>query len=103
MRENVRKLGVRYPVALDNDFVTWQSWHNQYWPAKYLIDKHGHVRYFHFGEGDYAKTEDAIRTLLGADAPAAIEAARREPARTDHAGDLPRLRTPRPLRRRARS
>ena len=70
VRENVAKLGVRYPVALDNDFVTWQSWHNQYWPAKYLIDKRGHVRYYHFGEGEYAKTEDAIRTLLGADAPA---------------------------------
>ena len=51
VRENVRKLGVRYPVALDNDFVTWQSWHNQYWPAKYLIDKRGNVRYYHFGEG----------------------------------------------------
>ena len=71
VRENVRKLGVRYPVALDNDFVTWQSWHNQYWPAKYLIDKRGNVRYYHFGEGEYAKTEEAIRTLLGADAPAA--------------------------------
>jgi len=70
VRENVAKLGVRYPVALDNDFVTWQSWHNQYWPAKYLIDKRGHVRYYHFGEGEYAKTEAAIRTLLGADAPA---------------------------------
>ncbi len=73
VRENVHKLGVHYPVALDNDFVTWQSWHNQYWPAKYLIDKHGNVRYFHFGEGDYAKTENAIRTLLGADAPPASD------------------------------
>ena len=70
VRENVHKLRVRYPVALDNDFVTWQSWHNQYWPAKYLIDKRGHVRYYHFGEGEYAKTEEAIRTLLGSDAPA---------------------------------
>jgi cytochrome c biogenesis protein CcdA/thiol-disulfide isomerase/thioredoxin len=73
VRENVAELGVRYPVALDNDFVTWQSWHNQYWPAKYLIDKRGHVRYYHFGEGAYAKTEDAIRTLLGADAPPASD------------------------------
>ena len=81
MRENVRKLGVRYPVALDNDFVTWQSWHNQYWPAKYLIDKRGNVRYFHFGEGEYSKTEDAIRTLLGADAPAATELGDETPAR----------------------
>ena len=101
MRENVRKLGVRYPVALDNDFVTWQSWHNQYWPAKYLIDKQGHVRYFHFGEGDYSKTEDAIRTLLGTDAPAATQLADESPHGQITPGDLPRLRTPRPLRRRA--
>jgi hypothetical protein len=70
VRENVRQLGVRYPVALDNDFVTWQSWHNQYWPAKYLIDKRGHVRYFHFGEGGYGKTSRRSE-LLGADAPPA--------------------------------
>jgi cytochrome c biogenesis protein CcdA/thiol-disulfide isomerase/thioredoxin len=79
VRENVRKLGVRYPVALDNDFVTWQSWRNQYWPAKYLIDKRGHVRYYHFGEGDYAETEEAIRTLLGADAPDASGLADKSP------------------------
>jgi cytochrome c biogenesis protein CcdA/thiol-disulfide isomerase/thioredoxin len=79
VRENVRKLGVRYPVALDNDFVTWQSWHNQYWPAKYLIDKRGHVRYFHFGEGGYGKTEKAIRTLLGSDVPAATRLADKSP------------------------
>jgi hypothetical protein len=79
VRENVRKLGVRYPVALDNDFVTWQSWHNQYWPAKYLIDKRGHVRYFHFGEGEYGKTEKAIRTLLGSDVPAATRLAEKSP------------------------
>jgi cytochrome c biogenesis protein CcdA/thiol-disulfide isomerase/thioredoxin len=79
VRENVRKLGVRYPVALDNDFVTWQSWRNQYWPAKYLIDKRGHVRYYHFGEGDYAETEEAIRTLLGADAPGASGLADKSP------------------------
>jgi thiol-disulfide isomerase/thioredoxin len=64
VRENVRKLGVRYPVALDNEYGTWNAWHNQYWPAKYLIDKAGHVRYYHFGEGDYGQTEGAIRELL---------------------------------------
>ena len=80
VRENMRKLGVRYPVALDNDFVTWQSWHNQYWPAKYLIDKRGNVRYFHFGEGEYAETEEAIRTLLGSDAPAASGLADESPS-----------------------
>ncbi|MGZ8783772.1 MAG: thioredoxin family protein, partial [Gaiellaceae bacterium] len=70
VRENVRELELRYPVALDNDFATWGAWSNQYWPAKYLIDREGHIRYFHFGEGDYAETENAVRTLLG-DAPAA--------------------------------
>jgi cytochrome c biogenesis protein CcdA/thiol-disulfide isomerase/thioredoxin len=71
VRENVKKLELRYPVALDNGFGTWDAWHNQYWPAKYLIDRNGHVRYFHFGEGDYGTTEEAIRTLLGNDAPPA--------------------------------
>ena len=71
VRENVRKLKLHYPVAMDNDYGTWQAWSNQYWPAKYLIDRNGHVRYYHFGEGEYGKTEQAIRTLLGADAPAA--------------------------------
>jgi len=71
VRENVKELELRYPVALDNDFGTWEAWHNQYWPAKYLIDRNGHVRYFHFGEGEYAETEEMIRTLLGEDAPPA--------------------------------
>jgi cytochrome c biogenesis protein CcdA/thiol-disulfide isomerase/thioredoxin len=69
VRENARELGLRYPIALDNDFATWEAWHNQYWPAKYLIDRDGHVRYYHFGEGEYAQTEEAIRTLLGESAP----------------------------------
>ena len=71
VRENADDLGVAYPIALDNDFGTWSAWHNRYWPAKYLIDRHGHVRYYHFGEGEYAETEDAIRTLLGDDLPPA--------------------------------
>ena len=71
VRENTRELELRYPVALDNDFATWQAWHNQYWPAKYLIDREGHVRYYHFGEGKYAETEKAIRELLGEGAPPA--------------------------------
>jgi cytochrome c biogenesis protein CcdA/thiol-disulfide isomerase/thioredoxin len=61
----VRRLGVDYPVALDNDYGTWNAYGNQYWPAKYLIDRNGHVRYAHFGEGDYDITEENIRTLLG--------------------------------------
>ncbi len=55
---------LRYPVAQDNDFGTWNAWGNRYWPAKYLIDGQGQVRYVHFGEGDYDETEQAIRSLL---------------------------------------
>ena len=61
----VREHGIRYPVALDSEYGTWNAWGNRYWPAKYLIDRRGHVRFYHFGEGDYDETERAIRTLLG--------------------------------------
>src|SRR5262245_26384414 len=53
-----------YPVVQDNDLGTWDAWGNQYWPADYLVDAQGNVRDAHFGEGDYAETERAIRTLL---------------------------------------
>jgi cytochrome c biogenesis protein CcdA/thiol-disulfide isomerase/thioredoxin len=60
----VRDNGLRYPIAQDNEYATWNAWGNQYWPAKYLIDARGRVRYAHFGEGAYGETEQAIRTLL---------------------------------------
>ncbi len=56
--------GVDWPVVQDNEFAVWRSFSNRYWPAKYLIDRHGVVRYRHFGEGKYGETEDWIRTLL---------------------------------------
>jgi cytochrome c biogenesis protein CcdA/thiol-disulfide isomerase/thioredoxin len=65
VRAAVERLGVRYAVALDNDFATWRAYSNDYWPAKYLIDRSGRVRYVHFGEGAYAETESVIRRLLG--------------------------------------
>jgi cytochrome c biogenesis protein CcdA/thiol-disulfide isomerase/thioredoxin len=65
VRSAVRRLGVRYPVGLDNDFATWRAYSNQYWPAKYLIDRNGSLRYHHFGEGEYEETERRIRRLLG--------------------------------------
>jgi cytochrome c biogenesis protein CcdA/thiol-disulfide isomerase/thioredoxin len=65
VRGAVRRLGVEYPVALDNDYGTWDAFRNQYWPAKYLIDRRGHIRFVHFGEGEYDTTESRIRTLLG--------------------------------------
>lgn len=63
----IRDARIAYPVALDNDFATWRAFHNRYWPAKYLIDADGNVRYTHFGEGSYDETENAIRALLGTD------------------------------------
>ena len=58
------ELGVVWPVAQDNDFRTWRSYNNRFWPAKYLIDANGLVRYRHFGEGAYDETEEQIRNLL---------------------------------------
>jgi cytochrome c biogenesis protein CcdA/thiol-disulfide isomerase/thioredoxin len=60
----VEAANIHYPVALDNKFATWNAYNNQYWPAKYLIDKDGKVRLTHFGEGSYAETEAAIQALL---------------------------------------
>jgi thiol-disulfide isomerase/thioredoxin len=60
----IEQNGIEYPVVQDNDFGTWDAYGNQYWPAKYLIDAEGQVRYVHFGEGEYEQTEAAIRTLL---------------------------------------
>ncbi|MGW5782237.1 cytochrome c biogenesis protein DipZ [Streptomyces sp. NPDC003863] len=62
--DQARKLGVAYPVALDNKLDTWDNYRNRFWPAKYLIDAQGTVRYFTFGEGRYAQTESLIRELL---------------------------------------
>jgi cytochrome c biogenesis protein CcdA/thiol-disulfide isomerase/thioredoxin len=65
VRSAVKRLGLRYPVGLDNDFATWRAYQNNYWPAKYLIDRAGRVRFVHFGEGSYGETESMIRRLLG--------------------------------------
>ena len=67
VRGAVRDLGIEHPVALDNEFGTWNAYANQYWPANYLVDRDGNVRYVHFGEGQYDRTERAIRTLLAVD------------------------------------
>jgi cytochrome c biogenesis protein CcdA/thiol-disulfide isomerase/thioredoxin len=64
VRNATHEYGVRYPVAIDDDYGTWNAYGNQYWPAEYLLDARGHVREAKFGEGDYSKTENAIRSLL---------------------------------------
>jgi cytochrome c biogenesis protein CcdA/thiol-disulfide isomerase/thioredoxin len=60
----ISEFGLHYPVVQDNDYGTWNAFGNQFWPAKYLIDAAGNVRYVHFGEGSYGTTERAIRSLL---------------------------------------
>jgi len=60
----VEKFGIKYPVVLDNDYSTWRSYKNQYWPRKYLIDIDGFIVYDHIGEGGYEETEEKIVELL---------------------------------------
>ncbi|MEW6538702.1 MAG: cytochrome c biogenesis protein DipZ [Pseudomonadota bacterium] len=64
VRQNVQRLGITYPVAMDNEFAIWRAFKNQYWPAHYFIDAKGQIRHHHFGEGDYAGSERVIQQLL---------------------------------------
>ncbi|QNK03099.1 redoxin family protein [Dyella telluris] len=65
LKQAISTLGIRYPVAMDNDNRIWNAWGNRFWPAIYLIDREGHVVYRHVGEGDYDQTEAKVRELLG--------------------------------------
>ncbi|KAB0491221.1 cytochrome c biogenesis protein DipZ [Pseudomonas vancouverensis] len=74
VRAKVKEYGITYPVAIDNNYAIWRNFDNQYWPAHYLIDAKGQVRYTHFGEGSYEAQEQMIQQLLkeaGTQAPAA--------------------------------
>ncbi len=64
VQRSIRAEKLRYPVVQDNEYGTWNAFTNQGWPSKFLIDARGRVRYTHLGEGEYAETEAAIRTLL---------------------------------------
>ncbi|MDR3517400.1 MAG: cytochrome c biogenesis protein DipZ [Azospirillaceae bacterium] len=64
VRTAVRDLKIDYPVAIDNDYAIWRGFDNEYWPAHYFIDAQGRIRHHHFGEGDYAGSEQVIRQLL---------------------------------------
>jgi thiol-disulfide isomerase/thioredoxin len=64
VKQAVTRFGIKYPVLLDNDHETWNAYQNSYWPRKYLVDSDGYIRYDHIGEGGYAETENAIRSLL---------------------------------------
>jgi len=64
VKQALKEFRINYPVALDNNYGTWQAYKNNYWPAEYLIDSKGHIRQAHFGEGHYDQMESAIRQLL---------------------------------------
>jgi len=70
----VQRLRVTYPVAIDSNYEIWRAFNNQYWPAQYLIDGRGRIRYHHFGEGDYGELEHAIQALLRENGPTDLDA-----------------------------
>jgi thiol-disulfide isomerase/thioredoxin len=69
LKDAVARLDIHYAVAQDNDGKNWEAYNNQYWPTIYLIDKQGHIRYTHIGEGAYRQTEAAIEALLAEQYP----------------------------------
>ena len=64
MADAAARFGLEYPIVLDNEYAIWRAYSNRFWPAKYLIDAQGRIRYYHFGEGDYQETEVAIQGLI---------------------------------------
>jgi len=64
VKRAVKDLKVDYPVAIDNDYAIWRAFDNRYWPAHYFIDAQGRIRHHHFGEGEYAESEEIIKQLL---------------------------------------
>ncbi|QGZ59175.1 cytochrome c biogenesis protein DipZ [Paraburkholderia acidiphila] len=79
VKRALANLNIRYPVAVDSDYRIWNAFGNQYWPAFYLVDAQGRVRYHHFGEGDYAQAEQAIQQLLADNGRATPTAAPQAP------------------------
>ncbi|HEX6807311.1 MAG TPA: cytochrome c biogenesis protein/redoxin [Gemmatimonadaceae bacterium] len=69
VRDEVKRLGVVYPVVMDNNYAIWKAFRNQYWPAAFFIDKAGKIRYHHFGEGAYDLQDRVVAQLLSEPAP----------------------------------
>ena len=69
VRRQAGRLGVVYPVAVDNDYRLWNAFRNQYWPAAYFVDRQGRIRYHHFGEGRYEDQERVVQRLLAEPRP----------------------------------
>lgn len=70
VERGVREFGLTYPIVIDSQYELWKAFANRYWPAKYLIDQEGYIRYAHFGEGGYEETEEQIQLLLREISPA---------------------------------
>ena len=84
VKDAAARYGISYPIAIDNEFATWNAWDQRFWPAHYLIDQQGNVRQVHYGEGGYAETENLIQQLLHtpAEAPVKVAAAHDTQGRT---------------------
>ena len=68
-----RTLNVNYPVAVDSNYSIWQAFHNEAWPAQYLVDGKGQIRFQHYGEGDYGEIEHILQMLLKENGAAAFD------------------------------
>jgi len=90
VRRAMEQMGVRHPIVLDNEYAIWRSFSNRYWPALYLLDGEGRLRYHHFGEGAYNETEAVFRELLSVD----DEPVRVEATGVEAAADWDTLRSP---------
>lgn len=84
VKDAAERYGLKYPIAIDNEFSTWNAWDQRFWPAHYLIDQQGNVRQVHYGEGGYAETEHLIQQLLDApaEAPVAVDPGHNTQGRT---------------------
>jgi thiol-disulfide isomerase/thioredoxin len=64
VRRAAQQMRVEYPIAVDSDYAIWKAFHNEYWPALYVVDAQGRIRFHHFGEGEYEQSERVIQQLL---------------------------------------
>ena len=96
VRRHVKELRLAFPVAVDNDYAVWRAFRNNAWPALYLVDAHGRIRYRHLGEGEYERSERMIQQLLAeagaADVPGDLVSVQGRGAEAE--ADWPSLRSP---------
>ena len=93
--ERTRGFEVEYPVAIDSDYGVWNAFSNHFWPALYIADAEGRIRYHHYGEGEYAMSEMVIQQLLReAGADVEPDLAQVDPQGFEVAADWDTLRTP---------